>query len=355
MAAVQLTGFGDFDKLAYRTDIPVPKPGPGEVLLRVGAAGVNNTDINTRVGWYSKAVDGATDDPTGRGDVEDDGGWSDSPLQFPRIQGADACGEIVRVGDGVDASRVGERVLVRTMQEPLPGASATVTSAVFGSELDGGFAQYAVARSSEALAVNSTWTDTELASIPCAWSTAEGMLHKSSVGAERVLITGASGGVGSAAVQLAKRRGAHVTAVAGSAKADVVRALGADEVVDRTSDLSEMLGHNSVDVFVDLVAGPGFAHVGNVLAPHGRYVASGAIGGPLVTLDVRDLYLKDLTLFGSTYQPPEVFANLIGYIERDEVRPVVAATFPLDEIVAAQQRFLAKDFVGKIVLIPAHG
>lgn len=342
MSAVQLLGFGDVDKLTYRTDVPVPEPGVGEVLIRVGAAGVNNTDINTRIGWYSKASDG----------VNDDGGWSDMPFQFPRIQGADACGRIVAVGSGVAADRIGERVLVRTMQEPLPNTPPSVTSVVFGSEIDGGFAQYAVTRSSEALAVNSSWSDVELASIPCAWSTAEAMLHKAAVGAERVLITGASGGVGSAAVQLAKRRGAHVTAVAGAAKADAVAALGADIVVDRGTDLTETFGHNSFDVVVDVVAGPVFAHVAAIIAAGGRYVASGAIGGPLVTLDVRDLYLKDLTLLGSTYQPPEVFSNLIGYIERDEVRPVVAATWPLRDIGAAQQQFLAKEFVGKIVVVP---
>lgn len=347
MAAVQLTGFGDVDKLVYRTDVRVPEPKANDVLVRVGAAGVNNTDINTRIGWYSKAGDSSDG-------VEEDGGWSDMPLQFPRIQGADACGEIVAVGSAVDPSRIGERVLVRSMQEPLPGAPRSVTSAVFGSEIDGGFAQFTVTRSSEALAVNSTWSDVELASIPCAWSTAEGMLHKASVGAERVLITGASGGVGSAAVQLAKRRGAHVTAVAGAAKAQAVRDLGADTVLDRDTDLTEALGHNTIDVVVDVVAGPVFDHVANVLVQGGRYVASGAIGGPLVTLDVRDLYLKDLILMGSTYQPPEVFGNLIGYIERNEVRPLVAAILPLAQIVDAQRQFLAKEFVGKIVLVPDH-
>lgn len=352
MAAVQLTGFGDVDKLVFRTDVPVPEPAPDEVLIRVGAAGVNNTDINTRIGWYSKAIDGPTAESTSLDEDADDGGWSDAPLQFPRIQGADACGEIVAVGSGVDTTRIGERVLVRSMQDPLPGAPASLTSAVFGSEIDGGFAQFATTRSSEAIAVRSSWTDIELASMPCAWSTAEGMLHRAAVTNERVLVTGASGGVGSAAIQLAKRRGAHVTAVAGAAKADAVRELGADIVVDRNADLTDVLGENSVDVFMDLVAGPMFAHVAKVVVAGGRYVASGAIGGPLVTLDVRDLYLKDLTLFGSTYQPPEVFENLVGYIERDEIRPVVAATFPLNEIVEAQRAFLAKDFVGKIVLVP---
>lgn len=351
MAGVQLLGHGGYDQLAYRTDIARPDPAPGEVLIRIAGAGVNNTDINTRIGWYSKSVTGATDATASASD--DDGAWSDNPIQFPRIQGADCCGYIVAVGDGVEARRVGERVLTRTMQDPfeLDPAKPTAT-VVFGSEFDGGFAEYAVCRSSETYAVNSDWSDVELASIPCAWSTAEGMLERASLGAERVVITGASGGVGSAAVQLAKRRGASVIAVCGQSKADQVIELGADRVIDRNASLLDSLGESSVDVVVDLVAGPGFGDVTRVLRPNGRYTVSGAIGGPIVELDVRDIYLKDLNFFGSTWQSHQVFANLIGYIERNEVRPTVAATYPLTDIVAAQEHFGRKDFVGKIVLVP---
>ncbi len=351
MAGVQLLGHGGYEQLRYRTDLALPRPKRGEVLIRVAGAGVNNTDINTRIGWYSKSVTGATA-PTEIAS-DDDGAWSDNPIQFPRIQGADCCGYIVAVGEGVDPVRVGERVLTRTMQDPLVLDPARPTATmVFGSEFDGGFAEYTVCRSSETYAVTSEWSDAELASIPCAWSTAEGMLERASVGAERVLITGASGGVGSAAIQLAKRRGAEVLAVCGQAKADQVRALGADQVIDRGASLLQAAGESSVDVVIDLVAGPGFSELTTVLRPSGRYAVSGAIGGPIVELDVRDLYLKDLNFFGSTWQSPDVFANLIGYIERDEVRPTVAATYPLAEIVSAQEHFVRKDFVGKIVLVP---
>ena len=167
-----------------------------------------------------------------------------------------------------------------------------------------------------------------------------------------VLVTGASGGVGSAAVQLAKRRGAHVTALASAAKLDELRALGADEVVDRNTDLVAAIGSNSIDVVVDLVAGDGWPALLEVLKRGGRYVTAGAIAGPLVELDVRTLYLKDLTLIGCTFQDDVVFTNLVGYIEADEIRPLVSATFPLAEIAAAQQQFLQKKFVGKLVLIP---
>ena len=222
----------------------------------------------------------------------------------------------------------------------------------FGSECDGGFAQYAKAPARETHAVNCDWTDAELASIPCAYSTAENMLHRANVGAERVLITGASGGVGSAAVQLAKRRGAHVTAVASRSKADEVRALGADNVVDRNDDLLEVVGRDSMNVVVDLVAGEGWPALLDILQRGGRYATAGAIAGPLVELDVRTLYLKDLTLVGCTFQVDAVFENLVSYIERGEIRPVVAKTFPLSKIGEAQETFLAKAFTGKLVLIP---
>ncbi len=349
MAAVYLTGYGDLDRLEYRTDVLVPTPGPNDVLIRVSAAGVNNTDINTRTGWYSRDVTQSSGAAADTGvNADSTSGWS-GDLQFPRIQGADVCGHIVAVGGKVSDDRIGERVLVSTMQTA-HSAGEPFIATVFGSEHDGGFAQFTLAHTDETHAVNCGWSDVELASIPCAYSTAENMLHRIELGAEHVLITGASGGVGSAAVQLAKRRGAHVTAVAGATKADAVRELGADLVVHRNTDLVATFGENSFDVVVDVVAGPVWEHVTRLLRIGGRYISAGAIAGPIVDLDVRDLYLKDLTLKGSTYQDPEVFPNLIGYIERGEIRPMIAATYPLDQIATAQTAFLAKDFVGKIVL-----
>nr|WP_067290250.1 alcohol dehydrogenase family protein [Marinobacterium profundum] len=355
MAAVQLTGHGGLDKLHYRQDLPLPSPKAGEVLIRVGATAVNNTDINTRIGWYSKGVTGDTGMGATQGfDTVNDGdaGWSGVALQFPRIQGADCCGEIVAVGAHVARGRIGERVLVRPMQAS-SDTGDDYDCVTFGSELDGGFAQYAVVRASEAFAIDSTLSDAQLASFPCAYSTAEGMLERADLKqGERVLITGASGGVGSAAVQLAKRRGAHVVALCGADKRSAVLALGADEVVARGENLVEALGADSVDLVVDLVAGPQWPQLCDILRRGGRYAVAGAIAGPLVELDVRTLYLKDLSFFGCTWQPRSVFENLIGYIERGEIHPLVAGTYPLDQIVKAQEEFVAKAFIGKLVMIP---
>ena len=222
MHAVILTGHGDINKLEYKTDIDVPVPKEDEVLIKVKGAGVNNTDINTRIGWYSKS---AKKNPN-------DGSWSGNPLNFPIIQGADICGYIVAVGSKVNQSRIGERVIVRTMQT-VPENNKKFSAWTVGSECNGGFAQYTSIRSSEAFSINSTWSDIELASIPCAYSTAEGLLHRSQVKKEKILITGASGGVGSAAIQLAKLRGATIIAQIASEKQDEVKKIGVDQILFR--------------------------------------------------------------------------------------------------------------------------
>jgi len=350
MTAVLLTGNGGVDKLEYLEDVPTPTPAADEVLIKVVAAGVNNTDINTRIGWYSRNVIDATHERSSEEFNEfdaEDATWSGIPMVFPRIQGADCCGRIVAVGADVESARIGERVIVRNMLRSYVDYRP-FECWTFGSECDGAFAQYAKAPSRETYKVECDWTDAELASVPCAYSTGENLLHRATVGAERVLVTGASGGVGSAVVQLAKRRGACVVAVASSSRADEVRALGADEVVDRNEDLNRAVGRNCIDV----VAGPVWPTLMDVFKVGGWYATAGAIAGALVELDIRTLYLKDLTLVGCTYQDDVVFENLVSYIERAEIRPLVARTFPLHEIVRAQEAFLAKQFTGKLVLLP---
>ena len=169
---------------------------------------------------------------------------------------------------------------------------------------------------------------------------------------ETVVITGASGGVGSAAVQLAKRRGAIIIAVASASKADEITSLGASKVVPRQTDLLAAVGMEAVDVGVDVVGGPQFPKLLEVLRRGGRYVVAGAIAGPNVQLDLRTVYLKDLRLFGCTILEPHVFGNLVHYIEQCEIKPVVSSVHPLSDIVFAQRKFLEKRHVGKIVLVP---
>lgn len=338
MAAVLLRGHGGFEQLEYREDVPVPQPAPHEVLIRVGAAAVNNTDINTRIGWYSRSGHGAAD-----------AGWGGGPVQFPRIQGADACGRIVALGAHVDVGRLGERVLVDPV---LRGAGG----GYFGSDRDGAFAEYAALPASNACRIESALSDAELASFPCAYGVAEHMLTRAGLAAgETVLVTGASGGVGSAAVQLARRRGAKLIVQTAAGKAQVLAGLGVERILDREADLVRKLGPEALDVIVDVVGGDGFGTRLAALRRGGRYVVAGAVAGALVALDLRTLYLRDLQLTGCTLFEPALFQRLIGYIERGEIRPLVSATYPLAEIVRAQQRFLGAGHLGKIVLLPPPG
>ena len=312
----------------------MPELGVGEVLIKVLAAGVNNTEINTRLGWYSG------------------GGWH-IPTPFPFIQGTDCCGMVTQAFDSADAALVGKRVLVRPCMRP--DGFDSMLNIWMGSDFDGAFAQYVKVPAREVFPIDSTWTDSELGSIPCSYGSAENMVQRSGVSfGEHVLVAGASGGVGSAAVQLAKVRGAIVTAIVGKSKMNEVRRIGADFVIDRDADLVSELGEECIDVVIDNVGGPHFEGELKALKRGGRYASSGAIGGPLVNLDLRTMYLKDLTLIGCTAWDEPVFPQLISYIESNHIKPLVAKTFPLEEITQAQIEFLEKKHVGKFVLVPQH-
>lgn len=348
MMAVVTTGTGGYDKLDY-TQVPIPTPAPDEVLVKVLAAGINNTEINTRLGWYSETVTGATNDTGADGD-RPDGGWN-AATPFPFIQGTDCCGKVVSVGAQADQALIGKRVLIRSCMRPNGYGSAD--NVWLGSDFDGAFAQYTKAPARDVFTVDCDWSDAELATIPCAYGTAENMVHRAQVKAgDRVLIPGASGGVGSALIQLVKRRGATVVAITSAAKRDMVAQIGADEIYTRDDDLLSLLGKENVDVAIDNVAGDGFPIILKLLKRGGRYASSGAIAGPMVNLDIRDMYLKDITLIGCTGWDEPVFPNLISYIERGEIKPLLSATFALEDIAAAQEEFQQKKHAGKMVLIP---
>ncbi len=353
MKAVVTTGNGGFEKLEFK-EVPIPEPGPGEVLLHVLAAGMNNTEINTRLGWYSSSVSAGTEDVSDadcrEAEANSDGGWNES-TPFPLIQGTDCCGRIVALGPGTGGVELGTRALVRPCVR-VEGWNSQ-ENVWMASDFDGAFAQFVKIGVEEVFPIDCDWTDAELGTIPCAYGTSENMLQRAGVGpGDRVLIAGASGGVGSAAIQLAKRRGAEVVAVTSKEKMNKVRAIGADVLLLRTDDVVEQLGEESIDVVVDNVAGDLFPGRIKALKRGGRFVSSGAIAGPIVSLDMRDFYLKDLALIGCTAWDRPVFPNLISYIENGEIKPLLEREFPLHDIAEAQQEFLKKRHVGKFVLLP---
>ncbi len=359
MRAAQLMGRGGPEMLEVRDDVPVPVPALGQALIRVAACGMNNTDINTRVGWYSRSVTGAT---TGEGFDEaraDDATWGRDGLTFPRIQGADPSGVVVSVGHQRDEGLLGQRVLVdpwlRDPDDPLDRSKA----GYLGSEADGGFAEYCVVPSVNVHPHRSELPDTTLAAVPCSWSTAEHMLQRVGLTAgQTVVVPGASGGVGSALVTLAKLRGARVIAVCGAGKVDQVKALGADAVVSRGTDADAVdvpasavdAAGGPVDVVADVVGGDDVVGWLESLRRGGRYVTSGAIAGPIVALDLRTLYLNDLELYGATVFEPKVFADLVGYLDQGAIDPPIGGIFALEDIGAAQESFERKQHVGALII-----
>lgn len=354
MRAMVTMGHGDLEQMVLHENWPRPVPAADEVLIRVLACGLNNTDVNTRSGWYSKAVSEATTGSAFNKVSDEDPTWGGVPITFPRIQGADVCGEIVAVGTQVDPARIGDRIITDNWLRDADDPSDKNKTGYFGSERDGGFAEFTTIPSRNAIAIQSDFSDAELATFSCSYSTAEGMLTRANVTkVDTVLVPGASGGVGGALVQLAKRRGARVIALASEAKHTDVTALGADVVLPRApNNLRAALGRDKITVVADVVGGPYWSTLIDILERGGRYTCSGAIAGPMVDLDLRTFYLRDLTFTGSTVIDPEVTANLVGYIEAKEIKPSLAATYPLAELREAQAAFIAKQHTGNIVVIP---
>jgi len=337
MTAAVTMGHGGPEQIEVRDDWLRPHVGPGQALVRVTAAAVNNTDIWSRQGAY-----GTTADPDAIV------GWKGVPLDFPRIQGIDIAGEVVTVDANVDRSWVGKRVIV----DPAAVYAGDYPTHIVGSELDGGFAQYHVCGVSQLHDVTaSPLTDAQLSCLPTAYGTALGMLNRAGCSAgERVLVTGASGGVGMAAVQLLLARDCIVIARTSAARRRQIAELGVAEVSVRGLDEVSELEH--VDAVLDVVGGDEFGLIIDRLRDGGRIVTAGAIGGPVVAFDIRRLYLHQRTLIGSTMHTPADFAELAAIAVAGNLEPLVAASYPLSEIAAAQARLLAKDFVGKLVLEP---
>jgi alcohol dehydrogenase len=348
MNAVLLTGHGGMEKLEFVENYPIPTVADDEVLVEVRACGMNNTDVWVREGAYGK-----DDDPDAISSWRREG----DSLTFPRIQGADIAGRIVDVGKNIDTTRIGERVMVDFSIYNTDGDSLADIDYI-GHGRDGGYAEYCAVPADHAYQVTNNMSDAELATFCCAYLTAEHMLNRAAVVAgERVLVTGASGGVGGALIQLCRIRGAIPYAVTSESKIDRVRQLGAEGVFirgqeDFVNSVKTAMDDKGFDVVADVVAGAMFQDLINLLRPEGRYTTAGAFAGPMVQLDLRTVYLKHLQIHGSSQGSRGAFKDLLGYINDGRLSANLDATYKLSDIHRAQQDFMQKKHIGKLVVIP---
>ncbi|MDL5159736.1 zinc-binding dehydrogenase [Actinomycetospora termitidis] len=346
MQAAVLTGFGGPEVLRVR-EVAKPAPGRGEVLVEVRAAAMNNTDLWTRQGAYGLP-----------GRPEALAGWR-GPIAFPRIQGGDIAGVVREVGDGVDPAWRGRRVLVDPALYDGPSDDARPVG-LLGSEADGGFAEAVVVGAERVHDMSdSPLSDEALACLPIAYGTATGMLERGRIGAgETVLVTGASGGVGLALVQLAAARDAHVVALTTPDKAAAVREAGAAATVDRRRDADDLaaalaeVAPGGFDAVADVVGGAVLPAVLPLVRDDGRWVIAGAMAGPVVEFDLRRLYLHNVALIGSSMHTPAHFARLAADAVAGRIAPRIAARYALADIHAAQEEFARSAHVGKIVVVP---
>ncbi|MDR5866119.1 zinc-binding dehydrogenase [Halomonas koreensis] len=361
MAAMQLVGHGDVDQLVYREDIPTPHPGPGEVLVKVTATAKNNTDRKAREGLYP------TQD---KGEVTSFAMGGSPTLTFPRIQGADVVGRVVAVGEGVASSRIGERGLLDFNLYPDDRRDINLAPDYYGHGADGGFAEYIAVPSDQFHRVeNPALADAELAAMGmCSYQTAYHMMTAADVKAgERILVTGASGGVGTALIQLCRAVGAVPYALSQRDKAEALRELGAEAVLDRSdmSDFTERVkavtGGAPIDAVMDLVGGEMTDRFIDTMifdmtarASYPRLSIAGASGGNVSEIMWTRIYLYQVQIFGVSHGTREEAEQLVEWIRGGQLQPVLHAAFRLSELHEAERYFVNRGshYLGKIVIVP---
>ncbi|SEL46178.1 NADPH:quinone reductase [Halomonas daqiaonensis] len=360
MAAMLLTGHGDVDMLVYHDDVPTPQPGPGEVLVKVTATAKNNTDRKAREGLY----------PVKKGEVTSFAMGGEPTLTFPRIQGADIAGRVVAVGEGVDPSRINERGLLDFNLYPDARRDINLTPDYYGHGADGGFSEYVAVPSDQFHHVpNPELSDAELAAMGmCSYQTAYHMMTSAGVKAgERVLVSGASGGVGTALIQLCRIVGAVPYAVSQQEKAEALKAMGAEAVIDR-GDLEgfaervlEATDGAPIDAVMDLVGGEmtdcfidTMIQDMKARTSYPRLSIAGASGGNISEILWTRIYLYQVQIFGVSHGTREEAEQLIGWIRSGELKPVLHAAFRLSDLHQAERYFVSRDsnFLGKIVIVP---
>lgn len=322
-------------------EVPLPEPGPGEVRLQVAAAALNHLDV-----WVRRGL----------------------PIQttMPHVGGADVAGVVDALGTGVTAVRIEDRVVVNPSlwcgacewcargQHPL-----CLTYRILGEHVQGGFAEFVVVPARNLYPVPAGYPMETAAAAPLAFLTAWRALAKRArlTAGESVLITGASGGVATAAIRIARHLGARVYAVTSGDNVERVRSLGADVVYDRDEvDFGKGVwrdtGRRGVDVVLDSVGQATWPRVVRSAARGGRIVVYGATTGPALETDGRVLFWKQLDVLGTTMSTHAEFEEVMELVFSGALEPVIDVVWPLDRARDAHERLEAGAQFGKIVLVP---
>ncbi|WP_404428710.1 zinc-binding dehydrogenase [Sutcliffiella horikoshii] len=344
MKAVQVTGYGDVDTLQL-VDIPIPNPKENEVLVKVKACAINNTEIWMREGAY------------GTGSKS---GWRPEGVNFPRTPGSDISGTIMKVGALVEESMVGKDVVLFPFTSSGKEGEEHISEdmSFIGSEYDGGYAEYVVWPAELCLDMPLPSYE-ESAVFSVSGLTAWHMVKQIQIQpGETVMVTGANGGVGSLNVQIASKVfGAKVIAIVGDLNGeDRMKELGATHVLSyKSENLSEEIlevNGGPIDSVLDVVGDALFTTSLLVLKKGGKFCISGSAGGQKTDLDFRTLYLKHITMYGSVLGTREEFKDMLKAIAEGKIKPVIDKAFPLDKAKEAQIYFKEKGKLGKILLLP---
>jgi len=307
-------------------DHPKPVPGPGEVLIAVKACGLNHLDIFVRRG-----IPGRT-------------------LELPHISGGDIAGEVAEVGPGVENVQPGDRVLV----DPLINGQA------LGEDLTGGLAEYAKVPAANCIPLPEGISYEEAAALPIAYGTAYRMLvtRGQLKAGETILILGASGGVGTAAVQIAKQIGAVVIAAAGSeSKLERLKELGADYLInynkdDFSKETWQITGKKGADVIVDYTGKETWPKSIRACKKGGRILTCGATTGFEAVTDLRYVWVREISILGSNAWERSDLETLLDLVLQGKLKPIIDRVMPLEEIREAHRLIEGRHIFGKVIMKP---
>lgn len=324
-------------------DVAIPKPGAGEVLVRVLAASINHLDL-----WVRRGMPGFK-------------------VEFPRILGCDGTGEVVELGAGVTRVRVGQRCVLEPGYTKAPSAAVDAGNdhlaldySIRGEHGDGFDAEYVVLPERYLLPLPAGVDPVQAAAVPLVFVTAWGMLvcRANVQRGETALVIGGASGVGSAGIQIAKAHGARVIATAGSEqKRALCRALGADDVVDHTNaawpdEVKRLTNKRGCDIVFEHVGPATWDGSIKCMAHAGRLVTCGGTTGPKVSLILPFLFIKQQSILGSTMGPRSAFPAIFDGVAKGLYKPVVDRVMPMSEARAAHELLESRQVSGKIVLVP---